>query len=135
MPYKYYLPEICEDAETNKADPHLIMQVEWPFNYVEAIKENLNDTKTLLIPPVWPVLHIFRTENIPYTLCYPRRDAKEAYRKRYMDRGNSEEFFSIFIDGWDGFMDSFEQDKYGKHIVLEAHEYLGDVLPSCNLRV
>jgi hypothetical protein len=132
MPYKYYLPENGEDTESVKADPDLTMREEWPLNYVSAIKEALEGGKILLIPPAWNVLIRLEMERIPYILCYPRRDAKEVYRQRYITRGNSEAFLSIFIDGWDKFMDTMEADTYGRHIVLEPHEFLGDVLMTSN---
>jgi len=134
MPYKYYLDELeerapgSEEVEIRKADPSLIKRIEWPDNYVEAIKETLASGKTLLIPPAWDVLILLRVENIPYTLCYPQRDAKEVYRKRYLDRGNSEDFLEIFIGGWEYFLDSLEKDTYGQHIVMEPHQFLSDVI-------
>jgi hypothetical protein len=128
MPYKYYLPETVEYDEANKANPNLVMHDDWPFNYIDAIKNVQNDNKFLLIPPVWVVLFHLQMDKIPYLLCYPRRDAKEIYRQRYIERGNSEDFLSIFIDGWDNFMDAFEADTYGQHIVLEPHQFLSDVL-------
>lgn len=128
MPYKYYLPGNSEYDETNKARSDLEMREDWPYNYVDAIKEALKSGKTLLIPLAWNVLLHLEMEKIPYLLCYPRRDAKEIYRKRYIDRGNSDEFLSIFIDSWDGFIDALEEDSYGQHIVLEPHQFLSDVL-------
>lgn len=95
---------------------------------MDAIKEALKSGKTLLIPLAWNVLLHLEMEKIPYLLCYPRRDAKEIYRKRYIERGNSDEFLSIFIDSWDGFIDALEEDSYGQHIVLEPHQFLSDVL-------
>jgi len=134
MPYKYYLDELEEpaqgDAEAgkNKANPNLNMRIEWPYNYVEAIKEALAGEKTLLIPAAFDVLRLLRKDNIPYTLCYPQRDAKEVYRKRYLDRGNTEDFLEIFIGGWERFLDYLEQDTYGQHIVMQPHEFLSDVI-------
>jgi len=128
MPYKYYLSEDCEYDEANKANPDLEMHEDWPYNYVDAIIEAHKDGKTLLIPPVWSVLIHLEMEKLPYILCYPRRDAKEIYRQRYIERGNSEEFLSIFIGSWDRFIDAFEADTYGQHIVLESYQFLSDVL-------
>lgn len=84
--------------------------------------------KILLIPPVMYVLFLLEMEGIPYTLCYPRREAKESYRQRYIARGNTEDFLSVFIDGWDKFMDFLEWNTYANHIVLDANQFLSDVV-------
>lgn len=131
MQYKYYLePDDSSNVtETSKANPNNIMRWEWPFNYVEAIRSLLNETnKILLIPSDSFVLELLRYENIPYTLCYPRRDAKDVYRRRFVDRGNTERFLAIFIDEWDSFLDSLESDPSSSRIIMEPHQFLCDVI-------
>lgn len=131
MPYKYHLPnEILSsvEVERSKADLSLVMRYDWPFNYVDAIINALDSNKILLIPPVRQVLVMLECENIHYTLYYPQREAKEVYRQRYIDRGNSEDFLHIFIDGWDRFIDAFEKDEWGEHVVMEPCQYLADVV-------
>ena len=128
---QWWKPELQANGRyvfSNKANPNLNMRIEWPYNYVEAIKEALAGEKTLLIPAAFDVLRLLRKDNIPYTLCYPQRDAKEVYRKRYLDRGNTEDFLEIFIGGWERFLDYLEQDTYGQHIVMQPHEFLSDVI-------
>ena len=133
MPFKYYLPENYNEdkSESCKADFNLEMREDYPFNYVEAIRNTLNETdKTLIIPSASEVLWLLRCENIPYLLYYPENTekSKEEYRKRYIARGNTESFLEIFIDGWDRFMKSFENDNYGVHFILKPNEYLTDVI-------
>jgi len=133
MPYKYYLKDTGDNArqpedEACKADFNNIMREDWPDNYVAAIIESMRDGKILLIPSAWNVLARLKAKNIPYYLCYPRRDSKEIYKKRFLDRGNTEDFIDIFIGGWDGFMDTLEGDTYGRRIVMLPHQYLIDVI-------
>ena len=129
MPYKYYLDDNDgKNHESNKAKPDYVLQDDWPDNYVDAIKQNLNLNKILLIPSDWRVLSMLRNVKIQYTLCYPKRSAKEVYEKRFIDRGNSEYFLDIFIGRWDSFFDALEKDKYGRHIILEPDQYLSDVI-------
>jgi hypothetical protein len=128
MPYKYCLDADDDRGEAGKANFDNVMREEWPFNYVEAIKEAMSGDKIILIPSDSLVLGLLRGEGIPYLLCYPRRDAKEVYRQRYIDRGNSEDFLSIFIGRWDVFMDTLENDPCGERIVLEPHEFLSDAV-------
>jgi len=133
MPFKYYLPEAGDsasqpDGEACKADYNNMMREDWPDNYVAAIINSMRDGKILLIPSAWDVLERLKEKNAPYYLCYPRRDAKEEYKKRFQDRGNTEDFIDIFIGGWDRFMDTLEADTYGRHIVMTPHLYLSDVI-------
>lgn len=128
MPYKYYLETCCDGGEAGKANPDNIMRDDWPYNYVDAIKEALGNGLLLLIPSEFRVLSLLREENIPYFLCYPQRSAKEIYHKRYLDRGNTEEFLAVFIDKWDRFLDNLEKDSYGQHIVLQPQQFLSDVI-------
>jgi hypothetical protein len=128
MPYKYHLPKSLSENENEscKANSDNDRNWEYPYNYFEAIKEAMAD-RTLIIPPDLNVLYLLREEKIPYFLCYPVREAKEVYRKRYIERGNTEDFLSIFIDRWDSFIDGFEADDYGRHIVMQPHQFLSDV--------
>jgi hypothetical protein len=128
MPYKYERNETKRFSEADKADPNLDFIFGWEKNYVEAIKRNMSDDKILLIPLDFRVLSLLRKDSIPYLLCYPEREAKEEYHKRFIERGNSENFIDIFIGRWDNFLDSLESDSYGKHIVLDSDLFLSDVI-------
>jgi len=74
------------------------------------------------------VLALLRQEKLPYLLCYPQKHAKEVYRQRFLDRGNTAKFIEIFIGGWDWYLEAFEQDSYEEHIVMQPHQFLSDVL-------
>jgi hypothetical protein len=126
MPHKYFLDSKKPD-ESSKADPDLVMRPEWPRNYVKAILECPSD-KIILIPSDSLVLYLLEKENIPYYLCYPVKRAKKVYRERYIKRGNSQEFLSIFIGEWEAFMQGLREDTYGRHIILRPYQYLSDVL-------
>jgi hypothetical protein len=126
MPYKYELTGDNE-SEAGKANPDNILRDDWPHNYVGAIIAAMDVGKHLLIPSDSYVLALLQMKSIPYILCYPKREAKDEYRRRFAERGNTQEFLDIFIDRWDRFMDSFEQDTYGNHLILEPTAYLSDV--------
>jgi hypothetical protein len=128
MPHKYHLEQDNNYCEACKADPNNIMRDDWPFNYVSAIKQSLGNGKIILIPTDWLVLGLLREEKLPYILCYPEKNAKEVYRKRFLDRGNTAEFIEIFIGRWDEFIVSLERDSYGQHIVLKQNQFLSDVI-------
>jgi hypothetical protein len=128
MPYKYVLTENMPCDEASKANTDNILNYNWPLNYFSAIKQNLELGKLLLIPSDLLILELLRKEKLHYCLCYPQRNAKEIYRKRYIKRGNATEFIDIFIGKWDKFMDGFENDAYGQHIVLQPDQFLSDVI-------
>ena len=130
VPYKYDVnSEPCSaDVEKNKASYGYDMNRNWPRNYISAVITAYHRYRYVLVPTSAPVLLELRRFRLPYILCYPDRTLKEEYRQRYKERGNSKEFESIFIDGWDGFIDSFEADTYGKRIILQSGEYLKDRL-------
>ena len=128
MPYKYERNDIKVFSEADKADPDMDFIFGWEKDYVEAIKQNMSKDKILLIPSDFRVLSLLRKDSIPYLLCYPEREAKEEYHRRFIERGNSENFIDIFIGGWDNFIDSLEGDPYGKHIVLDSDQFLSDVI-------
>ena len=127
MPFKYFLDPEAHYDESSKADPNLDWNPEWPFNYVKALREQPSN-KIILIPSDWRVLDLLEKENTPYYLCYPVKRAKKVYRERYIKRGNSQEFLSVFIGDWKSFMDGLREDTYGRHIVLKPKQYLNDVL-------
>ena len=84
--------------------------------------------KHILIPTDLFVLALLQEENIPYIICYPQRDAKENYRRRFMSRSNTEQFINIFIGNWNRYISAFEQDTFGRHVILESNEFLSDVM-------
>jgi len=127
MPYKYFLNADAPLGEAGKANPDLEMRPEWPYNYVKDLLEQPKD-KIILIPSDARVLELLANEKVPYYLCYPKRKAKKVYKKRFIKRGNSRYFLSVFIDNWDFFMDKLREDGYGKHIVMKPKQYLSDVL-------
>ena len=127
MPYKYFLDSKGEDGEFCKANPKNVMRPDWPFNYLNAIKDTDSKGKLILIPSESQVLELLRAENIPYVLVYPQREAKDIYHKRFIDRGNSDDFINIFIGNWDYFLDVLEKDP-AEHIVLQPHQFLSDAI-------
>ena len=128
MPYKYEL-EGDDAGEAGKANPNNVMRDDWPLGYIDAIKAARTESRVLLIPTDLFVLGLLQCENIPYWLVYPRREAKNVYHKRFLERGNTEDFIDVFIGRWDSFLSAFERDSYGRHIALEPHQFLSDVLP------
>lgn len=130
MPYKYFMPETKKDMaedEQLKGDFSLEMNPMYPSNYIKSIMDNIDKYEYLVIPSDKRVLKGLRNNKVSYILCYPTINAKDEYRKRYLRRGNTEDFIEIFIGRWDSFMKSLRADDYGIHIEMNKHEHLLDV--------
>jgi len=128
VPYKYIVPDDfpSEQAESAKAAYGYPLNPRWPENYISAVLTAYHRYQYVLIPTVLPVLRALQRFQTPYILCYPERSARQEYKRRFRERGNTEAFESVFIGHWDDYLDQFEQDDYGKHLVLKEDEYLLD---------
>lgn len=51
---------------------------------------------------------------------------KEEYRKRFLERGNTQNFLDVFIDRWDLFMDYLESNPCEHKVILNQREQLSD---------
>lgn len=86
MPFKYFLSDTNSDNvefEKLKGDASLDMNLEYPVNYINEIKKNMDKYKYLIIPSDRRVLKGLKDKHIPYILCYPESVAKEEYKRRY----------------------------------------------------
>jgi len=128
MPYEYKVDENEVFTEASKASFDYEFIFGWEENYVKAIKQNMSNDKILLIPSDFRVLSLFKKEAIQYIICYPKREAKKTYHKRFIERRNTQYFIDIFIGRWNDFMDNLEADSYGRHIILEPDQFLSDVI-------
>jgi len=131
--YRYDIPDDYihnenKDSESLKANFGFPDNKDYPENYLEAIKAAAKENKILFIVPEPRILSWLELEDIPYAVAYPIRSAKEEYRRRFLARGNEENFMDIFIGRWDRFIDEFERNTYARHIILESCQYLTDVI-------
>jgi len=138
--YRYDVPEDNnyddnEDSESIKASFSFPPNKNYPKNYLEAIRSAAQDNKFVFIVPDPGILSMLQIKDIPYAIAYPIRSAREEYRQRFVLRGNSEDFLKIFIDRWDRFIDDFERNTYARHIILQPHQHLSDVLDERMLSV
>lgn len=126
MPFKYENLSLEFEPERCKVDPENIISLDWPFNYIDEIIRQLPQYKYVVIPSDGLVCSLLREEGITYYLCYPDRSLKEEYRKRFLERGNTQNFLDVFIDRWDLFMDHLESDPCGQKVILGQGEHISD---------
>ena len=134
MPYKYInYHEIAASAagEDSKAHADLILRENWQSGYYEALLDayHNNPDKVYVIPSESRILGWLEQDQIPFLLVHPAKDMKDAYRERYLARGNSQDFLNVFIGHWDAWMYNVRQCG-GVHLELTSENaYLSDLLP------
>ena len=133
MKYKYEnFDEVYAkcNGETIKANPELIINTGWQYDYYEDLIKTYeeNKDKIIIIPTDTIIMQWLESDEIPFTIVYPAADLKEEYRERYIERGNNEEFIKVFIDNWDYWQRVFQFPKSAIKIELKAKQYLGDVI-------
>lgn len=131
MPYARILP--IEKEETNrkfemeKAAEYHVDNPIYPYNMIAEVLELEKQYKYVIIPTVQRAIDILQKEyGRSIILCYPEDDLEEEYRERYLQRGNTEEFCEIFIDGMKCFLEGLKENKEAYHLRLKSGEYLTD---------
>lgn len=135
MPYKYsnyneFSNETVE-KESIKANKNLEFNPFWHREYIDTLKkiyfDDSSNIKFIVIPTDLCILRMLDKSDIPYTVVIPDISLKSEYENRYKERGNTENFISIFIGHWDEFMKRI-QNKNVKTIILKTGQYLSDVI-------
>lgn len=100
---------------------------EWPLNYTNEIKKQVELYDIVLVWIHPNVLDIYDKYDISYILCYPDENSLDIYRKRYEERGNNQEYIDKVINTFDIRKKQFE-DRQAKTIILSGNETLEDYL-------
>ena len=106
----------------------------WPNNYVACITSELSKYHVILVSSHEETRNAMRRRNVPFTLVYPKRSLKEEYMERYEKRGSPEGLCTFLDENWDSLVQSCADDQDCGRIVLDAGEYLSDVVPQLKLQ-
>lgn len=101
---------------------------DFPNNYILAIKEYLGKADILFVGCQPEVLDILRSEGIPFTLIYPKRELKNHYVSRYLERQSPQSFIDLLSNNWDRFLNLLEGQKDCEIIVLDEDQYISNVV-------
>jgi len=101
---------------------------DFPHNYIEHIKENLNKIDVILVSSHKLVRDALVNNNIYFVLIFPERNLKEEYIKRFEGRGSDKGFINMIRNNWNSFMDEMENQKRCRLIKLKSGEFLGNYL-------
>ena len=101
---------------------------QFPQNYIEHIKSNIGEVDIILVSSHKEVRDALVNESINFTLVYPRKDMKDEYIQRYIDRGNDGKFVELLKQNWNNWTDELENQEGCEKIELESGQYLSNVI-------
>lgn len=132
MPYSWILPEASEwkteKFEGEKGALYHLRNPLFPENYAIEILKAEQAYDYVLIPTNISVIRYLQEEfGRKVLLCYPESGLRKEYHERFVQRGNSESFLNLFVDGWDGFLEPVRENTAGIHILLKSGMYLSDL--------
>ena len=129
MPRSWILPPPGSE-ERNEREKGRLDRLPDPFfpdNYLLDILKAEREYDYVLIPTNAYVISQLRMEyGRKLVVCHPARDLKEEYRERFLKRGNSEEFLSLFLEQWDRMLIPVQIENVVP-IVMQSGEYLTDL--------
>lgn len=101
----------------------------WPANYIAHIRAALASGERVLVSTLGEVRAALASDDIPFTLVYPRADLREEYRERMQQRGSPEALVRKVIDElWDAALAECAAQTRCEHLVLGPGEFLASVL-------
>lgn len=107
---------------------------DWPENYINKIKEVKNNYDFILVWDRLDCLEEYFKNGIEYWLCYPEEKSLEIYKKRYINRGNSQQYVEKKIKQYYQNINTFESLNV-KKIILKGNETLEDYLVKNNFQL
>jgi len=96
----------------------------WPGNYLEHIRANLADGRSVLCSTHEEVRRALVTAGLPFVLVYPRADLRSEYIDRMQRRGSSPVLLKVVDDNWFAWMADLRKQEGCVHVVLGPDEYL-----------
>lgn len=99
----------------------------WPQNYINAIKNAMNNYDFVLVWDRPDALEEYKKNNIKFWFCYPEKSALSIYKNRYLNRGNTKMYVEKKINQYNENIDLYEKLD-NKKIILKGNETLEDYL-------
>jgi broad-specificity NMP kinase len=84
----------------------------WPHNYINHINDlvQTEEYDFIFISSHLEIRQALTKRDIPYILVMPKPIAKQAFIKRYEQRGSSKQFIDKINDNWDEWNTAFESN-------------------------
>ena len=122
----YDNPEVARDLEKRKDCMEKSLNDSWPYNYIEAISDlyHQDEFSYILVVFKTEILSLLSDCQLPFTIVAPKRELKEEYRKRYVERKNTDRYISRMLSEWDRDMEYIEN--FSNVYYLDSCEHLSD---------
>lgn len=85
-------------------DGNKVRNPDFPKNYIKHIKENIGKYEFIFVSSHKEVREALLDECIFFYLVYPDENRKEEFIKRYINRGNDDNFIKLVLNNWDNWM-------------------------------
>lgn len=115
--------KIVLDSDSSKFD-----KKEFPQNYINHIKNNIDKADVILISSHKVVREALEANGLFFTLVYPEKKLKADYVLRYINRGSPDGFISLVKNNWDMWIDELKSQKNCDHVVLKLNQYISDII-------
>lgn len=107
---------------------------EFPNNYIEHVKENLNKADYIFVSSHLSVRQALTDEGISFITVYPKNGMLNEWVGRMYRRGNTPEFIQYQIEHWDEFVESnsIMHEPHGSRVIgLGNNKYLDNYFSFC----
>jgi hypothetical protein len=101
---------------------------DFPRNYIEHIKENLDSADIIMVSSHKDVREALVKNGIDFTLVYPNIELKDQFVERYIERGSPESFVELLGNNWDVWVSETMNQEGCDRVELKSGEYLSDVI-------
>lgn len=114
--------DIILDSDSSKFD-----KAEFPSNYINHIKENIDKADIILVSSHKDVRDALCANDIDFILVYPDMSIKQEYLERYTERGSAETFIKLVDNNWNSWLDEVNNQKGCYRVRLKKQNYLSDI--------
>lgn len=111
------------------SDSSTFDKADFPENYINHIKENIDSTDILFISSHKEVRDALAREEINYDLFYPDKNRRIEFLQNYMRRGNKAPFIQKIDNNFDKWIDEIDNENNEfchKHKMSEYNHFIGN---------
>ncbi len=100
----------------------------WEKNYCDIVESISKEYDYIFISNHKQVVDEMLKRGLKFYIVYPMQNCRDEYVRRFIERGNSEEYITKFIKNWDRFISELDNVKSENKIKLRSGQYLSDVI-------
>ncbi|MGN0748503.1 MAG: hypothetical protein ACI4L1_02370 [Christensenellales bacterium] len=100
----------------------------WEKIYCDIVESISKEYDYIFISNHKQVVDEMLKRGLKFYIVYPMRNCRDEYVRRFIERGNSEEYITKFIKNWDRFISELDNVKSENKIKLRSGQYLSDVI-------